>query len=95
MATKIANVYCFEYEMNESMWKAYIAGFSQEEAHRKLVSSVMGRIKRILATQYISRLDNISDEMRNDIVMPEVMKVKMEQKDTSTTPNKITTKIKS
>jgi hypothetical protein len=70
MAEKVAAVYKFEYEMNESLWTACIAGFSQDEAAYKLNTLVPGKINKINSIAHICRLDAISNQMTNDIVQP-------------------------
>jgi hypothetical protein len=76
MANKIASVYKFEYEMAESVWTAFVAGFTQDECFHKLTSMTNKRISKLNGTQYECRLDAISNEMIKDINKPIVDQMK-------------------
>ncbi len=68
---KVATVYKFDYEMNESLWTAYIAGFTQDEAFVKLQSLVPpGQIKKVNSIEQQCRLDSISKQMIDEISKP-------------------------
>ena len=64
-------VYSFDYEMNESTWVVYIAAFSQNEAQDQLYNMIgPNKIRKITSSQVHSKLDAISNELRNNICMP-------------------------
>lgn len=64
-------VSCFriEYEIIPSMnsWVAFIAAFSHEEAYRHL-QRVVGKPMKITASGMVNRLDDVSMEVRQNII---------------------------
>ena len=66
----IAFVYKFEYEMNESLWTANIAGFTKNEAMDKLQSLISNKAKKITNIEQQCRLDAISDPLIDEITRP-------------------------
>jgi len=103
MSDNVVGIWCIEYEMKTSVWKAYIAGFSQEEALQKLSMMLNGPIKKIVGIQYQCRLDAISDNLALQINKPWINKIKtLESKGKANTPSssssiseKITSRVKS
>jgi len=66
----IAFVYKFNYEMNESLWTANIAGFTKNEAMDKLQSLISNKAKKITSIEQQCRLDAISDPLIDEITEP-------------------------
>ena len=69
MARAIASVYRIDYEMSQSLWTVYIAGFNQEEAMAKLYSTTPG-INKVNSVQHESRLDSVSNQLADEISKP-------------------------
>jgi len=101
MATKIANVYRIEYEMDKSIWTTFIAGFTQDEVMKKLYTT-SGKINKINAVTHECRLDSISNEMIDEVSQPIRMRMmqledelkKVTNKTSVTTSTKTTPKEK-
>lgn len=69
MASKAVNVYRFEYEIlpSFSQWSAYIAAFTPDEAEAHLAKTVNQPL-RVSATTHVCRLDDLSAEIRANVI---------------------------
>jgi len=68
---KEAKVYRIEYETIETIWNAYIAAFSPEEATKHLYEMIpSGTIKKVMSANQQCRLDAISKPLQKDINFP-------------------------
>jgi hypothetical protein len=63
------SVFRIEYEMVPSLnpWIAFIAAFTHEEAHKHL-SNVVNKPIRITASGLACRLDDLSTEVRQNVI---------------------------
>ncbi len=71
MATQPVSVYRFDYEIinaaSISNWSAVIAAFNMGEAQKHLEKAVAKPI-RILSSTMVSRLDDLSLELRQNVI---------------------------
>lgn len=83
----MVNVYRIEYEILPSLnpWVAFIAAFGHEEANRHL-QAVVGKPIRITSTGMHSRLDDISAEVRMNVVNAFMSKKGAQQKKVAKEP---------
>jgi hypothetical protein len=80
---KMVNIYRVDYEMPDrrgESWTAYIAAYSPEEA-RNYLGKFLNRNVLINTMSNESRLDAVSDEVRQVIARPILGTVNMEKKE--------------
>jgi hypothetical protein len=74
MPDETVNVYRFDYEMDESSWVAYVAGFNNEDAGAHLFKTV-GKVIKVTTTGFECRLDSLSEKVTNSLLLPYIQKI--------------------